>query len=159
MTANSTERPLPDGRPAQAAASAKGTRRKGRELALQALYQIEITGDPSSAAVDFFLRHFEGAAATKEFARRLVSGAVSQRPAIDRMIERHTENWKIERLSKVDLIILRMATYEILFCPDIPAPVSLDEAIEIGKRFGSEESARFINGILDQILKSAGAAE
>ena len=137
--------------------SGKGTRRKGRELALQALYQIEITGDPSVGAVELFLRHFEGTAQAKEFARRLVSGVVSQRPAIDRTIEQSTENWKLARLAKVDLVILRMATYELMFCPDIPNAVSLDEAIEIGKRFGSADSATFINGVLDQVAQSAKA--
>jgi N utilization substance protein B len=114
-----------------------------------------MTGDPSASAVDFFLRHFEGSTKTKEFARRLVSGVVSQQAAIDRRIDRCTENWKLARLAKVDLIILRLATYEIAFCPDIPPPVSLDEAIEIAKRFGSAESATFINGVLDQIVQTA----
>jgi N utilization substance protein B len=133
--------------------SGKSTRRKGRELALQALYQIEITGDTSVNAVELFLRHFEGNAKAKDFARRLVSGVVSQTPGIDEAIEQCTENWKLARLAKVDLVILRMATYELIFCPDIPAPVSLDEAIEIGKRFGSADSANFINGVLDQIAR------
>lgn len=137
------------------AGSPKGTRRKGRELALQALYQIEITGDASAGAVDFFLGHFEGNAKTKEFARRLVSGVVSQQAAIDHLIDQCTENWKLERLAKVDLIILRMATYEIAFCPDIPSTVSIDEAIEIAKRFGSADSAPFINGVLDQVERAA----
>ena len=128
-----------------------GTRRKGRELALQALYQIEITGDASAAAVDLFLSHFEGSAQAKEFARRLVSGVVSQRPDIDRVIEECTENWKLGRMAKVDLLILRMAAYELIFCPDIPLNVSLDEAIEIGKRFGTGDSGSFINGVLDQL--------
>jgi N utilization substance protein B len=135
--------------------SGRGTRRKGRELALQALYQIEITGDPSAGAVDLFLRHFEGTPRAKEFARRLVSGVVSQRPAIDQAIEQSTENWKLARLAKVDLVILRMATYELVFCPDIPSTVSLDEAIEIGKRFGSADSAPFINGVLDHVAQAA----
>ena len=128
-----------------------GIRRKGRELALQALYQIEITGDASAAAVDLFLSHFEGSAQAKEFARRLVSGVVSQRPDIDRVIEECTENWKLGRMAKVDLLILRMAAYELIFCPDIPLNVSLDEAIEIGKRFGTGDSGSFINGVLDQL--------
>jgi N utilization substance protein B len=79
---------------------------------------------------------------------------VSQRAAIDRLIDQCTESWKLGRLAKVDLVILRMATYELVFCPDIPSAVSLDEAIEIGKRFGSAESAPFINGVLDQIAQS-----
>jgi N utilization substance protein B len=137
--------------------SPRSTRRKGRELALQALYQIEMTSDSSVAAVDRFLQHFEGNVKAKEFARRLVSGAVSQRAEIDRLIAQATENWKIERLAKVDFLILRLATYELVFCPDIPTSVSLDEAIEIAKRFGTEESASFINGVLDQVAQSSCA--
>ena len=155
FTARISEQPLSENQQDfSPGSSAKGTRRKGRELALQALYQIEMTGDASAAAVDLFLRHFEGNPGAKEFARRLVSGAVSQRAAIDRLIDQCTENWKLGRLAKVDLVILRMATYELVFCPDIPSAVSLDEAIEIGKRFGSAESAPFINGVLDQIAQS-----
>jgi transcription antitermination protein NusB len=134
-----------------------GNRRKGRELALQALYQIEITGDASMAAVDLFLNHFEGNLEAKEFARRLVSGAISQRMEIDGIIQRCTDHWKLIRLAKVDLVILRMATYELVFCPDIPLNVSLDEAIEIGKRFSTDDSANFINGVLDQVAQSSGA--
>jgi N utilization substance protein B len=136
------------------AANVKTNRRKGRELALQALYQIEITGDASAAAVDLFLNHFEGNPKAKAFARRLVSGAVSQRAEIDRLVDRATENWQLSRLAKVDLVIMRMATYELVFCSDIPLSVSLDEAIEVAKRFGSEDSATFINGVLDQIARS-----
>ena len=146
MTGNSSE---------TAPVSPRSTRRKGRELALQALYQIEMTSDPSAGAVDLFLLHFEGNVKAKEFARRLVSGAVSQRAEIDRLIDRATENWKLERLARVDFLILRLATYELVFCPDIPASVSLDEAIEIAKRFGSEESASFINGVLDRVAQSS----
>ncbi|MGB7946112.1 MAG: transcription antitermination factor NusB [Candidatus Binatia bacterium] len=134
-----------------------GTRRKGRELALQALYQIEMTGDSTGAAVELFLGHFEGNSEAKEFARRLVSGVVSQRAEIDRLIQHCTEHWKLMRMAKVDLVILRMATYELVFCPDIPLNVSLDEAIEIGKRFGTDDSATFINGVLDQVAHSSGA--
>ena len=134
-----------------------GIRRKGRELALQALYQIEITADASAAAVDLFLSHFEGSAQAKEFARRLVSGVVSQRPDIDRLIEKCTENWKLMRIAKVDLLILRMAAYELIFCPDIPLNVSMDEAIEMGKRFGTGDSGSFINGVLDQLAHSDSA--
>jgi transcription antitermination protein NusB len=138
----------------------RSTRRKGRELALQALYQIEITGDPSGAAVDLFLRHFEGNARAKDFARRLVSGTVSQRGEIDRLLAEATEHWRLERLAKVDFVLLRMAVYELRFCADIPTSVTLDEAIEIAKRFGSEESAGFVNGVLDCVAQScSGKAE
>jgi transcription antitermination protein NusB len=141
------------------AGSAKSVRRKARELALQALYQIEITGDTSASAVDLFLSHFEGAAAAKEFARQLVSGVVSRRLEIDRRIAQSTEHWKLGRLAKVDLVLLRMGTYELLFCPDIPVNVSLDEAIEIAKRFGTGDSPGFINGVLDQVARASGVKD
>jgi N utilization substance protein B len=114
-----------------------------------------MTGDASLRAVEVFLSHFEGNPKAKEFARRLVSGVISQRAEIDALIEKATEHWKLARMAKVDLIILRMATYELVFCPDIPLQVSLDEAIEIAKRFGTEDSASFINGVLDQIAHSS----
>ena len=133
-----------------------GIRRKGRELAVQALYQVEIVRDPSPPALESFLGHFEGGPKTKDFARRLVAGVLANREQIDHLIESSAENWKITRMSKVDLTILRMATYEMLFCPDIPMNVSMDEAIEIGKRYGSEESSMFINGVLDQVAASGG---
>jgi len=135
--------------------SVMGTRRKGRELALQALYQIEMTGDASADAIDLFLNHFEGGAKAKEFARRLVSGVVGQRAEIDGLIAQCTEHWKLMRLAKVDLMILRVATYELVFCSDIPLQVSLDEAIEIGKRFGTDDSATFINGVLDHVAHAS----
>jgi len=134
-----------------------GIRRKGRELALQALYQMEVTGDGSPASLEFFLRHFEGSDKTKEFARRLVLGVVARRKEVDRLIEQCAEHWKLKRMAKVDLTILRLATYELLFCPDIPLNVSMDEAIEIGKRYGSADSPTFINGVLDQVARASSA--
>ena len=87
-----------------------GVRRRGRELALQALYQIEMTGDISPAALDLFWGYFEGSAKTRDFARRLVSGVVKHRDEIDRLIEQSTEHWKLTRMPRVDLNILRLAT-------------------------------------------------
>src|SRR2546426_345341 len=116
-----------------------GPRRKGRELALQALYQIEVTGDTSGKALELFLSHFEGGAEAKDFARGLISGVTANRERIDRIIAECAENWRLDRMAKVDLLILRMASYELLFCPDIPMNVSLDEAIEIAKRYGSDD--------------------
>ncbi len=133
-----------------------GIRRKGRELALQALYQMEITGDTSAEVLESFLSHFEGNGKAKDFARRLISGVATNKEEIDRIIDRSAENWKLNRMAKVDLMILRMATYELLFCPDIPMNVSLDEAIEIGKRYGSADSPTFINGVLDQVALASG---
>ena len=133
-----------------------GPRRHGRELAVQALYQIEVTEDASQRSLALFLSHFEGGAEAKEFARRLIAGVLEHRPEIDRSIDQAAENWKLERIAKVDLVILRLATYELLFCPDIPLNVCLDEAIEIAKRFGSAESPTFVNGVLDKIATVCG---
>jgi N utilization substance protein B len=134
-----------------------GIRRNARELALQALYQMEVTGDRSPRALDLFLSHFEGGSEAKDFARQLISGVMTNREQIDAIIAKSAENWKLQRMAKVDLLILRIATYELLFCPDIPMNVSLDEAIEIGKRFGSADSPTFINGVLDQVAVATGA--
>lgn len=123
---------------------------------MQALYQMELTGDASTASLEFFLTHFEGSARSRDFARRLILGVVTNRKQIDRLIEQCAEHWKLKRMAKVDLTILRVATYELLFCPDIPMNVSMDEAIEIGKRYGSGDSATFINGVLDQVAQSSG---
>lgn len=100
--------------------------------------------------------HFEGSAKARDFARRLVSGVIAHREEIDRLIEQSADHWKLTRIAKVDLTILRMASYELLFCPDIPINVSMDEAIEIGKRYGSGDSGAFINGVLDQVALSGG---
>jgi N utilization substance protein B len=135
------------------------TRRKGRELAVQALYQIEMTGDLSLAALELFWGHFEASSEARDFARRLVSGVLENKERIDQAIGRSAENWKLPRMAKVDLTILRIASYELLFCPDIPMNVSIDEAIEISKRFGSGDPATFINGVLDQVAVSSGAKE
>ncbi len=136
-----------------------GIRRRGRELALQALYQIEITGDASPAPLELFWSYFEGNVKARDFARRLVAGVVVNREKIDQLIEQSTDHWKISRMPKVDLTILRLASYELLFCPDIPLNVSIDEAIEVSKRFSSEDSATFINGVLDHVAASSGAKD
>ena len=134
-------------------------RRKARELALQVLYQMEITGDPSHAGPDSFWGHFPSRPGARDYAQRLIAGTVEHRAKIDGVIETAVENWKLGRLSKVDLIILRFATYELLFCPDIPLNVSIDEAIEIGDRYGSVDSSAFINGVLDHVADANGLKE
>jgi N utilization substance protein B len=128
-----------------------GPRRQGRELAVQALYQVEVTGDASAKSLALFLSHFEGGVEAKDFARRLIAGVLEHREEIDRRIAETAENWKLDRIAKVDLVILRLATYELLCCADVPVNVSIDEAIEIAKRFSSSDSSTFINGILDKI--------
>ena len=136
-----------------------GIRRRGRELALQALYQIDVTGDASAATLDLLWGHFEANVKARDFARRLVDGVLLHKTDIDLLIEKATDHWKLTRMPRVDLSILRLATYELLFCPDIPHNVSIDEAIEVSKRFGSEDSATFINGVLDHVAAASGVKE
>ena len=87
--------------------------------------------------------------------KRLVMGVLDHSQEIDRLIEKYSENWRLERINMIDRAILRMATFELLYCEEIPPKVTLNEAIELGKRFGSEDSGSFINGILDRIQKEA----
>lgn len=133
-----------------------GLRRKGRELALQALYQQELTSDVSDQALRMFWQHFDAADAVKDFALGLVHGVAEHRSAIDALIEKVSANWRLERLSKVDLNVLRIAAFELLVTPAVPPSVVINEAIEIARRFGTQESTAFVNGVLDQIATELG---
>lgn len=134
-----------------------GARRKGRELAVQMLYQIELCGDASAAALRLFWEQAEGGTRAKEFAATLVAGVHERQVKIDELITQASEHWRFERLSRVDLSVLRLGTYEML--EGVPASIAIDEAIEIARRFGTEESAVFVNGILDQIASRLGVKE
>lgn len=136
-----------------------GMRRKGRELALQALYQIDVSGDDPKAALRVFLEHCDAPPDARAFGEDLVGGVLDARSRIDELIAASSENWRLGRLSHVDRNILRVATYELLCRRDVPASVAIDEAIEIAKRFGSDESATFVNGVLDHIAATVGAKE
>jgi len=134
-----------------------GTRRKGRELALQALYQVDLLGEQAGQGVDAFWEVCEGPADAKSFGEELVRGVLSERARIDELIAGSSDNWRLGRLSHVDRNILRVATYELLCRRDVPASVAIDEAIEIAKRFGSDDSATFVNGVLDHVAETVGA--
>jgi N utilization substance protein B len=128
-----------------------GNRRRSRELAMQALFQIEMIQDDSTEAVELFCKHFRVSKSVRPFFLRLVEGVKEFQREIDGLIERFSENWKIGRMSRVDRNVLRVAVYELLHCDDIPPKVSINEAIDIAKRFGTEDSGAFINGILDSV--------
>jgi transcription antitermination protein NusB len=136
-----------------------GARRKGRELALQVLFEIELAGDDSTPRIRDALVRLGGPDESRTFAEELAIGVVADRERIDRLIERSSEHWRLGRLSNVDLGILRIATYEITARRDVPVNVAIDEAIEIAKRYSSAESATFVNGVLDQIATAVGAKE
>lgn len=128
-----------------------GTRRISREKALQALFYMDMHRDPVEDPVGHFCSCFSRDQPTEPFFHLLVDGVRENRATIDAVIERFSSNWKISRMSCVDRNVLRIAVFELLFCTDIPPKVSINEAIDVGKRYGTEESGAFINGILDSI--------
>lgn len=129
------------------------SRRQSREQALQILYQADVRKEYSDSLMVNFLRdsHRE----ENLFTEILVEGVFSRLKEIDQEIEKNSENWKLYRMAKVDLALLRMGVFEILFLDEIPPSVTMNEIIEIAKKFGSEESAAFVNGILDKISKKS----
>lgn len=130
-----------------------GLRREARELALQMLYALDSN---SSAGLRETLQTFreenvEVTGKVREFAEGLVQGVQAQRPAIDEAIGVRSKNWSLSRMPRVDLNVMRIAAYELMYRPDIPKKVSINEAIEIVRRYGDKESPAFVNGILDEI--------
>jgi len=132
-----------------------GSRRKAREYALQVLYQRDVAGDaPSGTLNDYWRQQEEPVEETvRAFCGKLVEGVHEHRGDIDEMIGKYSTNWKLTRMAAVDKNILRLAIFELLFCPDIPAKVTLNEAVEIAKRYGTAESGAFVNGILDNVAR------
>lgn len=132
-------------------------RHTARERALQALYQIDLTqADASAALSDAVAAGDSIDAKTREFARTLVEGVVAHLAELDALIQKHSTNWRVERMPKIDRNVLRLAVYELQFDPETPAKVVLNEAIELGKAFGTEDSSAFINGILDKVAQELG---
>ncbi|MFH1858123.1 MAG: transcription antitermination factor NusB [Candidatus Omnitrophota bacterium] len=128
-------------------------RTRARELALMALYQTEIAKLPAEDSLKVFWEAQKADEEIKDFASSLVTGTIGHQKQIDEIISRHADNWKLSRMAAVDRNILRLAAYELLFVKEIPPKVSLNEAVELAKKFGDVESGRFVNGILDQISK------
>jgi transcription antitermination protein NusB len=128
-----------------------GNRRKSRELALQALFYIDMCHEDARSALRLFCENFTPSKAALPFFLKLVLGVVNAKPAIDQVIKQHSSHWKLGRMACADRNILRIGVFELFFCQDIPPKVSINEAIDIGKKFGTEDSGAFINGILDSI--------
>jgi N utilization substance protein B len=130
-----------------------GARRKARELALQMLYQHDLSGNTPDTIVSTFEDLQKSKPNTREFATRIFKGTVDNLTSIDEMIVQQADNWRLSRMAVVDRNIIRMSIYEFLHEKDTPKLVIIDEAIEIAKKFGTQKSSQFINGILDGILK------
>ncbi len=120
---------------------------------MQALFYKDMSCCSSNDCIELFPRHFNVSNKERPFFERLIKGLEQFGSEIDSVIKQFSSNWKISRMSCVDRNIVRIAAYELLYCDDIPAKVSINEAVDIGKKFGTDESGAFVNGILDSIRK------
>jgi transcription antitermination factor NusB len=129
-------------------------RTKARECVLKILYAIDITRDDPEACIETYWKNERDIESqVKEFANALVLGVLKNKEKIDKIISAHTTNWELKRMAVIDRNILRYATYELIFVKDIPPKVSINEAIDIAKKYGDHDSGAFVNGILDNISK------
>jgi transcription antitermination protein NusB len=136
-----------------------GGRRRGRIIAVQSLYRHDLSGAGLDELFDFSWIDGERQAApsdeTASFARLLIQGTLENLESVDAAVRRHLEHWDFSRLSRVDLALLRVSAYCLLYQPDIPASVTIDEAVDIARSFGGADSWRFVNGVLDAIHRAA----
>jgi N utilization substance protein B len=128
-----------------------GSRHHARERALQILFQYDIHGKPG-LWLDVFWKENEATDEVKAFAERLVAGVLEKKKGLDALIGKYATNWKISRMPIVDRNILRAGVYELLWMDDVPAKVTMNEAIELAKSFGDDDASKFVNGILDKVL-------
>ena len=128
-----------------------GSRHLSRERALQILFQYDIHGKPG-VWLDEFWNEYKADEDVKTFAEQLVAGVLGHKKDLDALIGNYATNWKVSRMQIVDRNILRLGAYELLWLDDVPAKVTVNEAIELAKDFGDEEAAKFVNGILDKVL-------
>lgn len=135
-------------------------RTRARELALQFLYMLDVQGPEYRERLDEFLAEEldgkPGADEAKAYARRLVDGTTANRPDVDVLLHDAAKNWDLARMAVIDRNVLRLGCYEMLHEPEVPTKVAINEAIELGKRYSTEQSGAFINGILDRIRKDRG---
>jgi len=129
-----------------------GIRRQSRICALQLLFQWDIHGSTEHWLADYWTQH-PAASDVREFAEQIVEGVMARHDEIDALLGKLAANWTIARMPIVDRNILRMGLYELLWLPDVPAKVTMNEAIELAKQFADDETKRFVNGILDKVLK------
>ena len=131
-----------------------GNRSRAREAALKTLYQIDVTRDSPAEALKIFFRHHRVSVSSQPFVARLVEGTAQHLAEIDPLLRRHATNWTLERMAIVDRNILRLGAYELLHETETPPKVVINEAVELAKRFGTADSGKFVNGVLDSIHKT-----
>ena len=135
-----------------------GARRSGREAALQMLFQLEVSGERAPRVIELFWRSFEADPEGRPYADELVKGVEERLGEVDKLITTASQNWRLERMGRVDRNLLRMSTWELLAKKDVPRAVVIDEAVELAKSFGTEDSSGFVNGVLDRIANDLGRA-
>ncbi|MEW6274256.1 MAG: transcription antitermination factor NusB [Bacillota bacterium] len=129
------------------------SRRQAREFALQVLFQVDIGKARPEAAMEYAAREKSLNQEDLAFARKIIQGTLEYLEPIDRVISRVSHDWELNRMAAVDRNIIRLALFEIFYCADIPLAVSVDEAVELAKAYGTDDSSRFINGILGKVVK------
>ncbi len=129
-------------------------RSKARILALKFLYQIDITKEDFSCALESFWQEHRTRKLIRQFTTQIIQGTLANLPQIDSVISSYAQNWQLKRMAVIDRNILRLATFELLFLEDIPRKVSINEAVELAKKYGDVDSSKFVNGILDKIHKT-----
>jgi N utilization substance protein B len=135
-----------------------GVRRDAREAAVQYLYQREVHGDEADSSLEEFYQMRGLSPSGRRFCDQLLQGWMAHRAPIDDMIRKHAKNFEFHRLSAVDRNVLRIGVHEILHCPDTPAAVAINEAIEIAKKYSTADSGKFVNGVLDSIRRENASA-
>jgi N utilization substance protein B len=130
-----------------------GRRRQARELALQLLYQLDVRGEDPGPVMDAFWQRHEVHDDVRAFADALVRGVKAHEPKIDELLGRFAEHWELDRMAVVDRNVLRAGVWELLWGVDVPPIVAINEALDIARRFSTEESTRFINGLLDRVRR------
>jgi N utilization substance protein B len=133
-----------------------GARSSGREAALQMLFSVEAADVAPDRVIFDFWREFPGETEGHEYADVLVTGVTRERERLDAAISKASQHWRLDRMTRVDRNVLRIGTWELLFRQDVPAPVILDEAVELAKRFGTEDSGAFVNGVLNRVSQDSG---
>jgi N utilization substance protein B len=136
-----------------------GARRSGREAALQMLFGMEASGASADDAIAAFWKSFEADPEGKAYADELVRGVAGHRDAIDAALTAASDNWRIERMARLDRNLLRMGTFELMKRADVPCAVILDEAVELAKQFGTAESGAFVNGVLNRVAHDVGRTD
>lgn len=133
-----------------------GARRSGREAALKMLFQMEASGEDAERTIALFWRNFGEDVEGRDYADAAVRGIGEELAAVDEQITKASAHWRLERMTRVDRNVLRLGAWELLRRLDVPRAVALDEAVELAKEYGTEDSSAFVNGVLNRVADTAG---